>query len=171
MHRPLTAKFKSELDVEHYVETYSVHYGFSQHFDSPPEESFRWCTDYTPGDLELMGEKGRRKVKRFNEDTIFLSDKYKTKKGKVVKKRLVRIYPERLSWTNTRVSKDGRYTQFLYKIEADEGGSRLDFYGAQIFSGRKPAKAKLDAMAKQLATEDSAAWGRLAKAMAKDLSK
>ena len=154
------------------METYSVHYEFSQHFDFPAAEAFRWCTDYAPEDVELMGEKGRRKVKRLNEDTFVLNDKYKTKEGKVVKKRLVRIYPERLSWTNTRVSKDGRYSQFLYQIVAEEGGgSRLDFVGAQIFSGKRPGKPKLDGMAKQLATEDSAAWRNLAKAMAKDLSK
>jgi len=154
------------------VETYSVHYGFSQHFDFPAAEAFRWCTDYAPEDVELMGEKGRRKVKRLNEDTFVLNDKYKTKEGKVVKKRLVRIYPERLSWTNTRVSKDGRFSQFLYQIVAEEGGgSRLDFVGAQIFSGKRPGKAKLDGMAKQLAAEDSVAWRNLAKAMTKDLSK
>jgi len=154
------------------VETYSVHYGFSQHFDFPPQAAFLWCTDYAPEDIELMGEKGRRKVKRLNEDTFVLNDKYKTKEGKVVKKRLVRVYPERLSWTNTRVSKDGRHSQFLYQIVAEErGGSRLDFVGSQIFTGKKPGKAKLDGMAKQLATDDSAAWRNLAKAMAKDLSK
>ena len=158
--------------MEYFVETYSVYYRFSQHFDFPSEEAFRWCTDYAPGDIELMGEKGRRKVKRLNDDTFVLNDKYKTKQGKVVKKRLVRIYPERLSWTNTRVSKDGRYSQFLYQIVAEEGGgSRLDFAGSQIFSGKKPGKAKLDAIAKQLVTDDSAAWRNLAKAMAKDLSK
>jgi hypothetical protein len=154
------------------METYSVHYGFSQHFDFSPEEAFRWCTDYAPGDLELMGEKGRRKVKRLNDDTFVLNDKYKTKEGKVVRKKLVRIYPERLSWTNTRVSKDGRYSQFLYQIAAEDGGgSRLDFSGSQIFSGKKPGNAKLESMAKQLVTEDSASWRNLAKEMAKDLSK
>ena len=153
------------------METYSVRYGFSQHFDFAPEEAFRWCTDYAPEDVELMGEKGLRKVKRLNDDTLVLNDKYKTKEGKVVKKRLVRIYPERLSWTNTRLSKEGRHSQFLYQIVAEEeGGSRLDFVGSQIFSGKKPGKAKLDAMAKQLATEDSAAWRNLAKAMTRDLS-
>jgi len=160
-----------EVSAEQPVETYSVHYGFSQHFDFPPEEAFRWCTDYAPGDVELMGEKGRRKVKRLNEDTFVLTDKYKTKEGDVVKRRLVRVYPERLSWTNTRVSKDGRHSQFLYQVVAEErGGSRLDFTGSQIFYGKKLGKSKLDAMAKQLATEDAAAWRNLAKAMAKDLS-
>jgi len=154
------------------VETYSVHYGFSQRFDFPPREAFRWCTDYAPGDIELLGEKGRRRVKRLNEDTFLLNDTYNTKEGKVIKKRLVRIYPELLSWTNTRVSKDGRYSQFLYQIVPEEGGvSRLDFSGSQIFSGKKPGKAKLDAIAKQLVNEDSAGWRNLAKAMAKDLSK
>ena len=152
------------------MESYSVHYGFSQHFDFSPQEAFRWCTDYSPKDLELMGEKGRRKVKRLNDDTLVLSDKYRTKEGKVVKKRLIRIYPERLSWTNTRISKDGRHSQFLYQIVAEEGGgSRLDFVGSQIFQGKSPGKARLDVMARQLSSEDSVSWRRLAKAMAEDL--
>ena len=149
-----------------------MRYRFSQHFDFSPEKAFQWCTDYAPGDIELMGNNGRRKVNRLNDDTLVLNDKYKTKEGTVVKKRLVRIFPELLTWTNTRVSKEGKYSQFLYQILVEKGGgSRLDFSGSQIFSGKKPGRAKVEEMATQLANEDSAGWRNLAKAMAKDLSR
>ncbi|MGP8124424.1 MAG: hypothetical protein ACLQEQ_00935 [Nitrososphaerales archaeon] len=157
------------------METYSVHFGFSQHFDFPAAEAFEWCTDYSPGDLDLMGNGGRRKVQRVNEDTFILTDEYGTKGESVLRtrrsKKVVRIYPERLGWTNTRVSSDGMYTQFLYQIVPEEGGSRLEYTGSQIFPGRRPGPKKLAEVARRLTAEDSASWRNLARAMAADLSK
>jgi hypothetical protein len=157
------------------METYSVHFGFSQHFDFPAAKAFDWCTDYAPGDLELMGNGGRRKVQRVSEDTFILTDEYGTKDGSVLRtrysKKVVRLYPERFSWTNTRVSSDGMYSQFLYQVVTEEGGSRLEYTGSQIFPGRRPGPKKLAAIAKRLTAEDSASWRNLAKAMAADLSK
>ncbi len=156
------------------METYSVRFWFNQHFDFPAAEVFGWCTDYTPTDLELMGESGRRKVDRINEDTFILTDEYGTKDERVLRtrfsKKVVRIYPERLSWTNTRISSDGVYSQFLYQLVSEKGGSRLEYTGSQIFPGKKPGAKKLTAIAKRLTAEDSASWRNLAKAMAKDLS-
>ena len=80
------------------------------------------------------------------------------------------MYPERLLWTNTRVSSEGKHSQFLYEIVAEKGGSRLEFTGSQVFAGKRPSSAKLAAMAAELVKEDSATWRNLAKAMAKDLS-
>ncbi len=157
------------------METHSVHFGFSQHFGFPAAEAFEWCTDYSPCDLDLMGNGGRRKVQRVNEDTFILTDEYGTKGEGVLRtrrsKKVVRIYPERLGWTNTRVSSDGMYTQFLYQIVPEEGGSRLEYTGSQIFPGRRPGPKKLAAIAKRLTAEDSASWRNLARAMAADLSK
>jgi hypothetical protein len=157
------------------MDTYSVHFSFSQHFDFPAEEVFDWCTDYAPVDLELMGESGRRKVKRLNEDTFILTDEYGTKDKKVLRTRLstkvVRAYRERLSWTNTRISSDGAYSQFLYQLVPEDGGSRLEYTGSQIFPGKNPGPKKLAAIAKRLSAEDSRSWRNLARAMAVDLSK
>jgi len=154
------------------VKSYSVHFRFSQHFDYPAEEAFRWCTDYAAGDLVLMGDQGHRKVERINEDTFILTDDFETKDGKVTKEKLVRIYPESYSWTNTRISFDGKFSQFLYQIVAeDRRSSRLEFTGSQIFPGKNPGKAKLAAMARQLVAEDSESWRNLAKAMVDDYSK
>jgi hypothetical protein len=155
------------------METYSVRFRFSQHFDVPAAKAFEWCTDYAPGDLEMMGNGGRRKVQRLNDDTFILTDEYEASDESVLRtrrsKKVVRVYPESLSWTNTRLSSDGKYTQFLYQIVPEGKGSRLDYTGSQIFPGRKPGPKELAAIAGRLVAEDSASWRNLAKAMAADL--
>jgi len=157
------------------METYSVHFKFSQHFDFPAIEAFAWCTDYSSDDLDLMGNGGRRKVQRVNDDTFILTDQYTAKDKTVLRtsrsKKVVRIYPEILSWTNTRVSQEGKYTQFLYQILPEEGGSRLEYTGSQVFPGKRPGQKKLAEIASRLTAEDSASWRNLAKAMTVDLSK
>ncbi|HME18228.1 MAG TPA: SRPBCC family protein [Nitrososphaerales archaeon] len=156
------------------METYSVHFSFSQRFDFPASKVFDWCTDYTPSDLELMGENGRRRVERINDDTFILTDEYGTTDKSVLRTRVsakvVRVYPEGLSWTNTRISPDGMYSQFLYQLVPEKGRSRLEYTGSQIFSGKRPGKRKLAAIAKRLTAEDSKSWRNLARAMASELS-
>ena len=152
------------------MNSYSVHFKFSQHFDFPPEEAYKWCTDYEPGDIRLQGKDGVRKVQWINEDTVILTDTSFTGTRKVARRKLIRLYPERLSWTNTRISPEGRHSQFLYEIVAEKGGSRLDFTGSQVVLGKRPSSAKLAALAAKEVKEDSASWRNLARAMAKDLS-
>jgi hypothetical protein len=152
------------------VSSYSVHFRFSQHFDFPAEAAYRWCTDYDPSDIKLQGGDGVRRIRWVNDDTVMLTDVSVTAKGSVAKRKLVRLYPERLFWTNTRLSQDGRHSQFLYQITTEKRGSRLDFTGSQVYPGKKPSAAKLAAMAAELVREDSATWRNLARAMAKDLS-
>ncbi len=152
------------------MNSYSVHFKFSQHFDFPAEKAYRWCTDYEPGDIKLQGNEGVRKIRWVNEDTVLLTDIGFTGAKKTAKRKLVRLYPERLTWTNTRVSPEGRQSQFLYEIVAEEKGSRLDFTGSMVFAGKRHTTAKLAALAADLVKEDSATWRNLAKAMANDLS-
>jgi len=153
--------------------SYSVHYKFSQLFDFPPQAAYKWCTDFQTGDVVLMGKKGDRQIRRINEDTLVLDDTYFGEGGKTVKKRLIRLYPERLAWTNTRISAEGKFSQFLYEIFPDgENGSRLDFTGSQIFySSDKPSAAKIASISDELRNEDAAGWKLLAEAMKKDLYK
>ena len=151
------------------MNSFSVHYKFSQHFDFPARAAYEWSTDYDAGDIELSGQRGKRSIRRLNEDALILTDTYFTGSGKIVKRRLVKLYPENLSWTNTRISAEGRYSQFLYQIVLERGGSRLLFTGNQIFAGRANASRRA-ALAKKLAREDSALWRNLTKAMAKDLA-
>jgi len=153
------------------MNSYTVHFKFSQHFDFPPEKAYRWCTDYEPGDIGLQGKDGVRNVRWVNEDTVLLTDIESASGREVVKRKLIRLYPERLSWTNTRLSSEGRHSQFLYEIVAEKGGARLDFTGSMVFAGKRPSPAKLAAMAAETVKEDSATWRNLARAMAKDLSR
>ena len=120
------------------MKSYSVHFRFSQHFDFPAEDAYKWCTDYDSGDIGLAGDRGSRAVRLMNEDTLVLTDTYFTGKGKVVRKKLVRLYPETHSWTNTRISTEGRFSQFLYRIIPEAEGSRLEFTGSQVIPGKKP---------------------------------
>ena len=151
------------------MSSFSAHYTFSQRFGFPARAAYDWCTDYDPGDIELGGAKGERSIKRLNEDTLILTDTYFRGRGKVVKKRLVKLYPKTLSWTNTRISEEGRYSQFLYQILPEPDGSRLVFTGSQMLPGRASAASRA-VIAKKIAKEDAAEWRILAKAMAKDLS-
>jgi hypothetical protein len=153
------------------MNSYTVHFKFSQHFDFPPKKAYKWCTDYDPGDIKLQGNDGVRKVRWVNEDTVLLTDFDFAVGRKVGRRKLIRLYPESLSWTNTRLSSEGRHSQFLYEIVAEKGGSRLDFTGSMVYKGKKPSAAKLVAMAAGTVKEDSATWRNLARAMAKDLSK
>jgi len=151
------------------MKSFSVHYKFSQHFDFPPRAAYNWCTDYNPDDIQMGGQRGRRGIRWLNEGALMLTDTYFKGKSRIVKKRLVKLYPEILTWTNTRISAEGRYSQFLYQIIRERGGSRLLFTGNQIFAGKASA-SKRAAMARRLAREDAALWRNFAKAMARDLA-
>jgi hypothetical protein len=151
------------------MKSYSVHFRFSQHFNFPAEEAYKWCTDYDSGDIRLAGDRGSRAVRRINEDTLILTDTYLTDKGKVARKKLVRLYPEIYSWTNTRISAEGRFSQFLYQIIPEAEGSRLEFRGSQVIPGKKPPAPKLAALARKTVKEDLQSWRNLAMAMEEDL--
>jgi len=152
------------------MKSFSVHYKFSQHFDVPARKAYDWCTAYDPSDIELGGQKGSRSIRWLNDTALVLTDSYFTGKSKVVKRRLIKLYPESLWWTNTRISADGKYSQFLYQILPEPGGSRLVFTGNQIFAGTAGASRRA-ALARQLAKEDAELWRVYAKEMAKDLAK
>ena len=151
------------------MNSYSVHFRFSQHFDFPAGDAYKWCTDYDSGDIGLAGDRGSRAVRQINEDTLVLTDTYFTDKGKVVRRKLVRLYPETHSWTNTRISTEGRFSQFLYRIIPEAEGSRLEFTGSQVIPGKKPTALKLAALARKYVKEDSQSWRKLARAMEEDL--
>ena len=151
------------------MKSYSLNIRISQHFDFPAEEAYKWCTDYDPGDIGLAGDRGSRAVRRINDDTLVLTDTYFTDKGKVARKKLVRLYPETHSWTNTRISTEGRFSQFLYQIIPEAEGSRLEFTGSRVIPGKKPPAPKLAALARKEVKEDTQTWRTLAKAMEEDL--
>jgi hypothetical protein len=146
----------------------SINYRFTQHFKVPAKEAYKWCTDYEPGDLSLMGESGTRKIEWISEDAIILSDTFRKNGRSFTKKKLVRLNPQALSWTNTHLSGPITNSQFLYQIVPEgKNGSRLEFTGLQVEqvnSGKSVSE-----LARKYRSEDSGAWKLLAKAMHADL--
>ncbi|MDA4121754.1 MAG: hypothetical protein OK456_01085 [Thaumarchaeota archaeon] len=151
--------------------SYSVHYSFVQRFKFTAKEAYEWSMDYRADDFELMGKSATRKIDHINNDTIMLTDAFLQEKGRpVVKRRLIRMYPELLMMVNTRVSADNIHSQFLYQFEDDpKGGSLLRFTGSHVFYGRRPTQAKIAALASEMKKEDSGIWVNLNEAMNKDL--
>jgi hypothetical protein len=150
---------------------YSIPYGFRQHFAVPAKEAYKWCTSYDPKDLKLMGEKGIRKIRWLSEDAVILTDIFKVNGKTIKKEKLVRLYQDKMFWTNTHLSGPIKYSQFTYQITADgSNASHLDFTGLQIQYGAKVSSEKISELAKKLVIEDGGAWKKLASAMEKDLS-
>lgn len=150
-----------------------VRYSFTQRFSVPAEEAFAWATDYDPDDFTLMGLKGRRKIKRLSEDAFILVDTRETEKGRVDKMRLVRLNPERLSFSNTHIAGPTLHSQFWYEFFPDEGGgSRLEFTGLLLLPSKKRmSDAEVAKIAAEERKGDSRIWRNLAKAMEADLRK
>jgi hypothetical protein len=152
------------------MESYSVRYRFAQPFDFSAETAYEWCTDYQPDDLARMGKKGTRKVDKINEDTLILTDTIVDPGKRVRASRLVRLNPDRLSWTSTHLTGTHKFSQFLCQIIPEgERGSRLEFIGLHINYGRRPNPARIASMASELADADSSEWLLLAKAMKEEL--
>ncbi len=153
---------------------YSTCYKFSQRFNVPAEDAYRWCTDYQPDDWSLMGEKGKRRIQHLSENAIILTDRIHGGEGYVSKKRLVLLYPERLSWINTHLAGPNKHSQFLYEIKPEgKKASRLEFTGFQISYdvAEKATPEKVESLANNLRDDDSNTWKLLAGAMERDLNK
>jgi hypothetical protein len=148
-----------------------VRYRFSQKFSVPVDEAFAWSIDYDPDDHALMGEEGRRKINRLAEDTFILEDARKTVEGWVEKTRLIRINPERRSFSNTHISGPTLHSQFWYEFFPEgKNRSRLDFTGLLLLpSERKLSAKEVFSIAARERKGDSLAWRKLARAMEADL--
>ena len=149
----------------------SVGYRFIQRFSVPAREAFEWCTDYRPEDLALMGEKGKRRIKRLTKDTIILEEVVAQEDGRIRKVKLVRLNPRTLSWHNIQLQGPNKYSEFIYEIVAEgERKSRLDFTGLLVVYTRNPLTGdRLRQIADRERKYDSRAWKLLARAMAKEL--
>jgi hypothetical protein len=147
----------------------SVTYKFSQRFDVPARDAYKWCTDYEPNDLALMKEKGQRKIQRITDDTIVLTEVIYQNVRKIKKTKLVKLNPNRLSWHNIQISGPNRYSEFLYEIVPENRRrSKLNFTGLLVVYGTKPSSKRLKHIANVERQYDSNTWKLLAKAMAKD---
>jgi hypothetical protein len=150
-----------------------VRYSFTQKFSVPVEEAFSWALDYDPDDFSLMGIDGRRKINKLSEDTFILEDSRRTEKGWVEKTRLIRINPERRSYSNTHISGPTLHSQFWYEFFPEgKRASRLLFTGLLLIpSEGKLSPAEVSKIAAEEKRGDSKIWKNLAKAMEADLKR
>ncbi len=155
------------------MRTFSIRYSFAQRFRVKASDAYNWCTDYDSKDIGLMGMDGKRNVLRISKDTIILTDTYYKGRERISKKKLVRLNPERFSWTNTHLAGPIKYSQFLYEIVPEgKNSSRLEFTGLQIeYKEKIISQRKVATLASKLKREDSHSWKLLARAMEKDLIK
>jgi hypothetical protein len=121
-----------------------------------------------------MGEDAaKRRITHLTETTIILTDIFHTSNGRVEKQKLVQLYPDRLSWISTHLTGPNKYSQFIYEISTEgNNASRLNFTALHLEYGKENLDSEgIKWLADKLKAEDSAAWRRLAKAMAKELGK
>lgn len=88
-------------------------------------------------------------------------------------RRLVRINPSEMAWTNTHLDGPYRHSQYWYRVVPDgPRASHLEFRGLRVERTRRrlPPKA-LARMAEECRREDSGDWRRrFAPALARDLA-
>jgi len=148
----------------------TIRYDFSQQFDVPAEDAFKWCTDYREDDFSLMEMKGQRQIKKVSDDVIILTDIIHSNGKSSIKKKLVRLDAKRFFWSNTHLAGPNKHSQFLYQIIPMKSKSRLEFTGLQVnYSKTKLSQKEINLIKREAEEEDSAIWKRLAKAMEKDL--
>jgi hypothetical protein len=151
---------------------YSLRYNFSQIFAVPPLEAYKWCTNYDPNDIILMHQKGKREITYLTENTIILTDMFFNEKDTIKKNKLVQLYPERLSWTNTHLSGPNKYSQFLCEIKPNnKGSSILNYIGLQMEYKKltKLGKKEIETRETEQMNQDVAVWKIIAKEMEKEL--
>ena len=148
----------------------AVHYGFSQGPNVSVRTAFAWCTDYSPDDMRLMQEeKATRKVQHISDDVIILTDTFVSKGKRVVKRKLVCLYPDRFTWTATHLTGPNKHSQFLYEITAQNGKQCcLKFTGLQVDYAIKE-DAEVARLSQELKKMDSNNWKLLASEMEKEL--
>jgi hypothetical protein len=149
----------------------SVVYRFTQRLPAPARAAFRWCVDYRPGDLALMGLDGRRRIEWLAEDAVLIRELVRDGARTTRKLKLVRIDRRALCWYNVQLRGPNRHSAFVYRI-APEGKarSRLEFTGLLVIHlPRRPGPRILSRIARAERQADSAVWKRLAAAMAHDL--
>jgi hypothetical protein len=151
----------------------SLRYGFRQSFRAPARAAYRWCTDFRASDAALFEGKHRRSVRRIAEDTVILTDSTYPD-GRLQRiRRLVRLLPAQLAWTNTHLDGPYRHSQYWYRIVPDGSHrSHLEFTGLRLV--RVPRTLPLTTVARMTDLErtgDARAWREgLAPALERDLA-
>ena len=152
----------------------SVRFRFRQEFRVPAKLAYKWCTDFQPSDARLFEQKWRREVRHLSGDALILTETTWPKGRRRVIRRLVRLSPQDLSWTNTHISGPFRHSQYWYQIVPD--GSRrshLVFTGMRLVRTSKPLRhSQKVQLVNQERQSDSSLWRtRIAPVMERELAK
>jgi hypothetical protein len=150
----------------------SLRYRFRQPLRAPAREAYAWCTDFGPDDGKLFSEPTRRSVRPLSDDALVMTDTTYPR-GRLLRiRRLVRLNPSELAWTNTHLNGPFRHSQFWYRIVSDGARkSHLEFQGLRLErSPRRLSAAERDGRAELCRRSDSEEWRRrLAPALERDL--
>jgi hypothetical protein len=138
----------------------SLQYHFRQAFRVPARVAYAWCTDFRSTDARLFGDRRSRTVTRISEDALVLTDVTYPGGRRLRIRRLVRLAPGRLSWTNTHLDGPHRHSQFWYRIIADgRSRSHLEFDGLQLArAGRALSPREIARRAAAEGRHDAATW-------------
>ncbi len=147
---------------------YVIRYHFSQHLPLSAQVAYAWCTDFTPQDHALMGNRdAKREVEWLTEGTVVLKESFQVATGVLEKQKLVHLYPDRLTWVSTHIAGSNKDSQFIYEIKAEKEASSLDFTALHINHRENLSEEENKALTNELYDFDSNVWKRLAKAMEK----
>jgi len=150
----------------------SVQYGFRQSFRVPANAAFAWCTDFGPGDGQLFSERTLRSIRQLSETALVMTDTTYPEGRPLRIRRLVRIFPSEMAWTNTHLDGPYRHSQYWYRVVSDgPTKSHLEFRGLRLESPpRALSGTETTRRAQQLRREDSGEWRRrLAPALERDV--
>ena len=140
----------------------SLRYRFRQPLGVPARAAFDWCTDFRAEDATLFGDRRRRTLRRVAPDALVMTDTTYPEGRPVRIRRLVRLEPETLSWTNTHLDGPYRHSQFWYRIVPD-GPRRchLDFSGLMLTTrARRLSDGERAKLAGSYRRSDASVWRR-----------
>ncbi|MGH9920527.1 MAG: hypothetical protein ACRD6W_16860, partial [Nitrososphaerales archaeon] len=85
------------------------------------------------------------------------------------KKKLIKVDRERMTYFNFHLTGANKNSLYFYRIIPEGDKSRLEYTGYELTYPKAPSKKELAAAAEADATARTEEWGRLAKAMEKEL--
>ncbi len=140
----------------------SLRYRFRQSLRAPAREAYAWCTDFGPADGTLFSQRTERSVRRIAEDALVLTDTTYPGGRRRRIRRLVRLDPGAMAWTNTHLDGPFRHAQYWHRNGPD-GPSRghLAFEGLRLETTPRPlSQPEAARRAKENQRHDADEWRR-----------
>jgi len=152
----------------------SLRFHFTQPFRASASAAFAWCISYEPEDGAFFPERHLRTVEWMGEDAAILTDTTFPQGRPVEIRRLVRINPEQLSWTNTHLDGPYRHSQYWYRVvPRGPRASALEFTGHRLlWMTRRPPASTIRRLTAAERLADSTMWRTsIAPALDRELAK